>query len=157
MAITEQNRHELYQRLEEILGPDKANTLMEHLPPVGWAQVATKDDLLHLETRLDNKIDRLDTKLTGQIDRLDTKIGGTDTRLTGQIHRLDTKIGSIETRLRSEIVAAESRLMTEIGGVRVDVANLATELHRTIRASAFMVLGAMAALVTLTGSIAALI
>jgi hypothetical protein len=45
MAISEQSRHELYQRLEEALGAGAAATLMEHLPPVGWADVATKRDL----------------------------------------------------------------------------------------------------------------
>jgi len=45
MAISEQSRHELYQRLEEALGTAAASTLMEHLPPVGWADVATKHDL----------------------------------------------------------------------------------------------------------------
>jgi hypothetical protein len=42
MAIDEASRHRLFQRLEEVLGTDEAATLMEHLPPVGWADVATK-------------------------------------------------------------------------------------------------------------------
>lgn len=41
MAIDEQERHRLHQRLEEVLGPDEAGTLMAHLPPLGWADVAT--------------------------------------------------------------------------------------------------------------------
>jgi hypothetical protein len=45
MAVDEQARHELYNRLVEALGADHARTLMEHLPPVGWADVATKRDL----------------------------------------------------------------------------------------------------------------
>jgi hypothetical protein len=45
MAISEESRHHLYRRLEEVLGPEEAATLMEHLPPVGWADVATKRDL----------------------------------------------------------------------------------------------------------------
>jgi hypothetical protein len=40
MALDERSRHELYLRLEETLGPEAATTLMEHLPPVGWADVA---------------------------------------------------------------------------------------------------------------------
>ncbi|MGH9188136.1 MAG: hypothetical protein ACRD0U_20390 [Acidimicrobiales bacterium] len=32
-------------RVEEILGPEHAETMMELLPPVGWAEVATKHDL----------------------------------------------------------------------------------------------------------------
>lgn len=52
MAIDERARHELYLRLEEQLGPEAAATLMEHLPPVGWADVATRRDLDQLADRL---------------------------------------------------------------------------------------------------------
>jgi hypothetical protein len=45
MTIDERARHQMYLKLEEILGPDEATTLMEHLPPLGWADVATKRDL----------------------------------------------------------------------------------------------------------------
>ena len=45
-------RHELYTRLQETLGDEAATTLMEHLPPVGWADVATKRDLDQLENKL---------------------------------------------------------------------------------------------------------
>lgn len=36
-----------------VLGPDAATTLIEHLPPVGWADVATKHDLVGLEQRME--------------------------------------------------------------------------------------------------------
>ena len=45
MAITEQSRHDLYIRLEAALGAQEATTLMEHLPPVGWADVSTRTDV----------------------------------------------------------------------------------------------------------------
>ena len=45
MAITEQSRHDLYVRLEAALGAEEATTLMEHLPPVGWADVSTRTDV----------------------------------------------------------------------------------------------------------------
>lgn len=52
MVLDERSRHELYLKLEQVLGPDRATTLMELLPPVGWADVATKRDLENLELRL---------------------------------------------------------------------------------------------------------
>jgi hypothetical protein len=52
MAITEQGRHRMYERLEEVLGREEAAVLMEHLPPVGWADVATKRDLDHFADKL---------------------------------------------------------------------------------------------------------
>lgn len=48
LTIGDQPRHQLYHRLEELLGVGEAATLMEHLPPVGWPDVATKGDLDHL-------------------------------------------------------------------------------------------------------------
>lgn len=45
MVIDERRRHEMYVSLERVLGREAADALMEHLPPVGWADVATKKDL----------------------------------------------------------------------------------------------------------------
>jgi hypothetical protein len=53
MPVDDRTRLNLHRRLEEILGPNEADTLMAHLPPVTWNDVATKDDLRALESRLD--------------------------------------------------------------------------------------------------------
>ena len=45
MTISDQSRYDLHQRLAQVLGVDEAATLMAHLPPVGWADVATRRDL----------------------------------------------------------------------------------------------------------------
>jgi len=46
MAIDEQRlRRSLHDRLEASLGADEAALLMDYLPPVGWADIATKRDL----------------------------------------------------------------------------------------------------------------
>ena len=70
MTITEANRHQLHQALITALGEEEAATLMEHLPPVGWADVATKTDLDHLQTvieaRFDTKIYELRTEMANQ-------------------------------------------------------------------------------------------
>ena len=51
MAISEHDRYELHKWLVDSAGEQVAETLMAHLPPVGWADVATKRDLEHLESR----------------------------------------------------------------------------------------------------------
>lgn len=58
MAITEEWRHRPYSRLEAVLGHDEATMLMEHLPPVGWADVATKRDLDPLRAELESRLTR---------------------------------------------------------------------------------------------------
>ena len=45
MAITDDARHRLYRRLEEVLGNEEATTLMEQLGHVSWTDLATKRDL----------------------------------------------------------------------------------------------------------------
>jgi hypothetical protein len=58
MAIDERSRHQLFQKLESVLGTEEAAILMEHLPPAGWAEVATKRDLDALADRLNGNLER---------------------------------------------------------------------------------------------------
>jgi hypothetical protein len=69
MAIDERARHQLYLRLEEQLGSEAASTLMEHLPPTGWADVTTKRDLDHLEIVLRADIDRTAERTRADLHR----------------------------------------------------------------------------------------
>jgi hypothetical protein len=64
MAVDERSRHQLYQKLQEVLGPEEATILMEHLPAGGASRVATKDDLEALEHRLLTEIHRTARNLT---------------------------------------------------------------------------------------------
>ena len=45
MAIDERRRLQLAEDAKRVLGDESGITLMEMLPPVGWADVATKHDL----------------------------------------------------------------------------------------------------------------
>lgn len=45
MSIDERNRIALHEAARDSWGPEIAGTLMEMLPPGGWAEVATKSDL----------------------------------------------------------------------------------------------------------------
>jgi hypothetical protein len=52
MSITEGSRFQLRTAIGQILSEEAADTLMELLPPVGWADVATKTDLQNLRDEL---------------------------------------------------------------------------------------------------------
>lgn len=45
VTITEAKRLELHQDLRNTIGVEAADTLMEHLPPTGWADVVRRSDL----------------------------------------------------------------------------------------------------------------
>lgn len=76
MVPDERARHELYLRLQATIGADAATTLMEMLPPVGWADVATKreldrlaQDLAALEERMSLKLGLLEQSLLHTFQR----------------------------------------------------------------------------------------
>ena len=52
MSITEASRFQLRTAIGKILDEEAADTLMELLPPVGWADVATKTDIQHLRDEM---------------------------------------------------------------------------------------------------------
>ena len=43
MPIDDRTRRNLHRKLEAVLGPEEADTLMAHLPPVTWNDIATKN------------------------------------------------------------------------------------------------------------------
>jgi hypothetical protein len=53
MSVDERRRLELADAAKRTLGDDAGVTLMELLPPAGWADVATKQDLLVLRGDID--------------------------------------------------------------------------------------------------------
>ena len=82
MAITEEARHRMYQRLEEVLGREQAATLMEHLPAVGWADVATRHDL---DRGLENMANILRLEFARGINRLLLALMATNMTLVGLV------------------------------------------------------------------------
>lgn len=67
MTISETARLDMLSGLRTHVGEAVANTLMEHLPPGGWYDVARTGDIDRIETRLDRLEIRFD-KLEAKID-----------------------------------------------------------------------------------------
>ena len=74
MSITEASRFQLRTAIGQILNGEAADTLMELLPPVGWADVATKTDLQHLRDELKSDIQSLRNELKGDMLNLQLTI-----------------------------------------------------------------------------------
>ena len=56
MAVDERSRLQLADAAKRAFGDDAGITLMELLPPVGWADVATRQDLEYIAAQLDARL-----------------------------------------------------------------------------------------------------
>ena len=105
MAISEESRHHLYQRLEEVLGKAEAAVLMEYLPPVGWADVATKRDLDVLESRMDARFDRMEERFADMDRRWDERFADMDRRWDERFadmdRRWDERFAGMDRRMQA--------------------------------------------------------
>jgi hypothetical protein len=83
MSITEASRFQLRTAIGQILSEEAADTLMELLPPVGWADVATKTDLQHLHDELKADILNLRNEFKADIHALQLSF---ETTLEKRLH-----------------------------------------------------------------------
>jgi len=102
MAISEESRHQLHSRLDVVLGREEATTLMAHLPPVGWADVATKHDLDLLSERFDIRFGMVERGLEEHDRRFD---------------RIDDELRQIRRELRSNLVVSVTASAAMLGAV----------------------------------------
>jgi len=110
MTERERRRHELLQRLEQLVGPEHAATLMEHLPPDRWNELATRADLERFATKED--LERFATK--ADLERFATKEDlerfATRADLAGTRDELRTEIAHMGALLTERIDAQGYRL-----------------------------------------------
>ena len=106
MVLSDQQRHGLHGRLEEVLGREHAAALMTQIPPTGWADMATKQDLVLLGERLDAKID-------AKIDGVEAKIETSEHRILGALHR------ELNIQMRITVLALAATGSVIIAAVRL--------------------------------------
>ncbi|MEO9224389.1 MAG: hypothetical protein ABI276_05295 [Acidimicrobiales bacterium] len=106
--IDERARHELYLSLERELGPAEADTMMDLLPPVGWADVATKRDLDGLETHMNLRFDAVDKRF----EAVDKRFDAVDKRFDAMEGRFENMEQAFATKQDlAEALQAQTRLM----------------------------------------------
>jgi hypothetical protein len=111
--IDEHHRHQLHAHLTDVLGTEPADTLMEHLPPVGWADVATKQDLEHASA-----LSR--AELHEQTAVLRAELHEQTAVLRAEVHEqtavLRAEMHTLETGLRAEVHTLGTDLRADLGG-----------------------------------------
>jgi hypothetical protein len=104
MAVDERGRLQLADAAKRAFGDDAGITLMELLPPVGWADVATKQDLLALEARMDARFTPRFESLEARMGRVEDKVDEVSREIRAQTWKLMTLmvavVGTVVAALR---------------------------------------------------------
>ncbi|MDQ3304925.1 MAG: hypothetical protein M3535_02900 [Actinomycetota bacterium] len=134
MPVDERSRHQLFNHLEDVLGPDDAATLIEHLPPVGGADVATKADVESLEVRMNQRFDQVEARFDGRFSRVDEQFARVDERLEGLKESVELKLQSLKNELlaafRQELNAQTKFVVFGLVTIVMTMASLAFALVR---------------------------
>jgi hypothetical protein len=80
--VSDQDRRDLYEALERRSGQGAAGTLMELLPPVGWADVARQSDLVAVRGEM--------AQIRGEIGQVRGEIAELRGEIKAQLPRLIT-------------------------------------------------------------------
>jgi hypothetical protein len=86
MAISEADRLEMHLQIRKTMGDKVADTMMEHLPPTGWADVARKSDVDYLAALMDARFTAVDIRFTAvdiRFAAVDSRLENIESRLSG--------------------------------------------------------------------------
>jgi hypothetical protein len=115
MSITDRQRLKLLRTLETVIGPEDASTLMDHLPPVTWANVATVDHVSAIGDQttktLRSEMQVLSTQLRSEMSELRVELRSDMTVLSNQLRSEMSQLG---TELRSEMNQLGTELRSEM-------------------------------------------
>ena len=134
MSITDRQRLKLLRTLETVIGPEDAGTLMDHLPPVTWANVATVDHVSAIGDQttkaLRSEMQVLSTQLRSEMKELRVELRSDMAVLSNELRNEMNELG---TELRSELNELGIQLRSELKELRVelrsDMAVLSNQLH----------------------------
>ena len=138
MAMTETQRTTLYSQMTDAIGQEAARTLMEQLPPSGWDQVATKDDVKASERLLQRELKASERLLQRELKASEKMLHGELKETEG---RLMTQMAASELRQGARIDETNRELSKLKGEVQTGFAELQLTLAKHTRWMAAVLLG----------------
>jgi hypothetical protein len=114
--VSDEARRDLYDALERRLGQGPAGTLMELLPPVGWADVARPSDLVAVRGEM--------AQLRGEMGVLRAEMGV----LRGEMSEIRGEIAKLSARIDGQIprfIWANVPIVASVAGLVLAAAKLA--------------------------------
>jgi cell division septum initiation protein DivIVA len=86
MTSTDYDRRILHSALEAACGPRPAEILMEHLPPAGWRDLVTKDDLVLARSGIQLEIEKFRSEVHLELEKLRTEVQIEIEKLRSEMH-----------------------------------------------------------------------
>ena len=143
MALTYAQRTSMFNTLAEVMGQDDAETLMQHLPPSGWDNVATKDDLRAGFAETNAAIAA--GLAQAAVERTEIIKAMTEGFAQAAVERAD-----IKAQVASESADIKVQAATELANIKVQAA---TDLAEIVRRQAWHLYIVVSAIVVATVSI----
>jgi hypothetical protein len=95
VSVTEEARNNLYNSLREILGREGATTMMELLPPIGWADVARQSDV-------DRRFDESERRVDARFDQVDQRFDELERRFGARFGDVDRRFDELDQRFATK-------------------------------------------------------
>ena len=137
MTSTDNDRRILHAAIEQMCGPRPAEILMEHLPPAGWRDLATRNDVESASLLL----------------RTDMEI---------EFEKVRAEFADVRAEMRTEFSNIRTEMRTEFSNIRAEMAAMRAELiayiEKGFRSQTWKLVGALIASQSATiGALALLI
>lgn len=97
MTSPEAERFTLHQTLRGLMPEAVADTLMAHLPPIGWSNIATKDDIDILRSEMNHGFGLINARFE-RVDETLTHIEARFTQMDERFKQIDARPANFETR-----------------------------------------------------------
>ena len=124
MTSSDNDRRILHAAVEQMCGPRPAEILMEHLPPAGWSDLATRNDVESASLLL----------------RTDMEIG---------FEKVRAEFSAVRAEMRTEFAAVRAEMRTEFSNIRTEIAAMRAELvayiEKGFRSQTWKLVGALIA------------
>ena len=109
MASADDDRRELFDLLEAGLGSRGAALLMAHLPPVGWEDLATRQDL---------------ALVRGEMAELRSELKGDMAELRGDMAELRGEMTNLRGELLARIASSQTTVQATTLGAMIGLSGL---------------------------------
>ena len=124
MTSTDNDRRILHAAVEQMCGPRPAEILMEHLPPAGWRDLATRNDVESASLLL----------------RTDMEI---------EFEKVRAEFADVRAEMRTEFSNIRTEMRTEFSNIRAEMAAMRAELiayiEKGFRSQTWKLVGALIA------------